>query len=115
MTDENKPAPKLNGTPLENAKTLLKSQKEDPYFFFGGNQAFSVLEALVAELEAPEDKPVAQRDTTQDAIREAVESFNLHEKALKFSVQSYAGVPGVYVEHIIARAEKLEKWLRNNG
>lgn len=50
--EERKPLPRLDGTPLENAKTILASQAEEPYVNFGGNHAFAALKALVEEIEA---------------------------------------------------------------
>lgn len=60
MTDdtERKPLPKLDGTPLENAKTILAAQAEEPYGAFGGQHAFAALKALVEDIEA---KPEPER------------------------------------------------------
>lgn len=52
MTDERPPIPRLDGTPLENAKTILTSQAEEPYGNFGGNHAFAALKALVEDIES---------------------------------------------------------------
>lgn len=63
-----RPIPRLDGTPLENAHTLLKEHSEAPYWAFGGQHAYNVLHDLVAEIDETHD-PVAEIDEARKAVK----------------------------------------------